>query len=179
MDGKSASSIETYDPLNTPRRRPALRGTIKDAVDQIDTWTMREAGLDDFDRLFDVHRQAMRPYVEQVWSWDERWQAAHFREHFDPAARQVICCGERVIGFLDVVHEAGAVVLRSIEIEPEFHGRGIGSELLRRVIADADHAGLPVKLRVLKVNSGAMRLYERLGFVQVGETETHFQMRRG
>jgi len=38
---------------------------------------------------------------------------------------------------------------------------------------------LPAGLRVLKVNVGARRLYQRLGFVIVGETETHYDMRYG
>jgi ribosomal protein S18 acetylase RimI-like enzyme len=139
---------------------------------------LRPASNVDIDRLFEVHRLATRPYVEQVWGWDDDWQAAYFREHFDVTARQVVCWGERVIGFLDVIHETSAVVLQSIEIEPEFQGRGIGSELIRGVNADAERNGLAVKLRVLKVNARARRLYERLGFVQVGESETHFHMRR-
>jgi ribosomal protein S18 acetylase RimI-like enzyme len=77
-----------------------------------------------------------------------------------------------------VIHEDDGVVLQNIEIEPEFQGRGIGSELICRIIEDADARGLAVKLQALKVNSGAIRLYERLGFVLVEESDTHFQMRR-
>jgi hypothetical protein len=65
---------------------------MKYALDQIDACTTREAGLHDFDRLFEIHRLAMRPYVEQVWGWDDQWQAAYFREHFDPAVRQSRMC---------------------------------------------------------------------------------------
>jgi RimJ/RimL family protein N-acetyltransferase len=35
----------------------------------------------------------------------------------------------------------------------------------------------PVELGVFKINVRARRLYERLGFTVVGETETHHRMR--
>jgi hypothetical protein len=33
--------------------------------------------------------------------------------------------------------------------------------------------GLPVRLRVMKVNPRALAFYERLGFMRTGETDTH------
>ena len=40
-------------------------------------------------------------------------------------------------------------------------------------------ARLPAGLRVFKINVGARRLYQRLGFAIVGENETHYDMRCG
>jgi ribosomal protein S18 acetylase RimI-like enzyme len=59
---------------------------------------------------------------------------------------------------------------------PEFQGRGLGTTILGDVIEHARMGRRPVSLQVLKVNP-ARRLYERLGFVISGESETHFQMR--
>jgi len=53
----------------------------------------------------------------------------------------------------------------------------LGAALVRGVTAVADVRGLPVRLQVLKINP-ARRLYERLGFVVTGETETHDLMAR-
>jgi ribosomal protein S18 acetylase RimI-like enzyme len=142
------------------------------------TFHLRPATAGDLDRLFEIHRLAIRPYVEATWGWDEAWQAAYFREHFDPAIRQVICCGGRAIGFLDVVHRPDCVFLQNVEIEPEHQGRGVGTALVRRVLADAETEGVPARLQVLKVNERARMLYERLGFVQTGATETHIEMER-
>jgi ribosomal protein S18 acetylase RimI-like enzyme len=44
------------------------------------------------------------------------------------------------------------------------------------VMEEARARGVPVRLRVLKVNARARAFYERLGFVQTGETETHTLM---
>ena len=60
---------------------------------------------------------------------------------------------------------------------PSVQNRGIGTRLVRDLLDEAAAAGLPLRLRVLRVNP-ARRLYERLGFVLSGETETHFTMER-
>lgn len=62
-------------------------------------------------------------------------------------------------------------------MHPDHQGRGLGTELLRRVLARADARRLPVRLQVLKGNP-ARRLYRRLGFVDAAETETHHVMER-
>ncbi len=63
--------------------------------------------------------------------------------------------------------------LANIEILPDYQGRGLGAAIIHGIIAEADAHHLPVRLQVLKINP-ARRLYERLGFVITGETETPF-----
>jgi len=53
--------------------------------------------------------------------------------------------------------------------------RGVGTSVVRDVMHQASRLGLPLRLQVLKANR-ARRLYERLGFREVAETPTHFQM---
>jgi ribosomal protein S18 acetylase RimI-like enzyme len=69
--------------------------------------------------------------------------------------------------------------LQEIYLHPDHQGRGIGSCLIRELLAKAQHAAKPVSLSVLKVNTRARRLYERLGFRKAGESETHYVMRAG
>ena len=44
---------------------------------------------------------------------------------------------------------------------------------MRRIMVEAPQLGLPVRLRVLKVNPRARTFYQKLGFADVGETEKH------
>lgn len=64
-----------------------------------------------------------------------------------------------------------------IQIDPRHQNRGIGTSVLLDVIAEASARGRDVRLSVGLENERAVRLYERLGFVSVGETETHRHMR--
>jgi ribosomal protein S18 acetylase RimI-like enzyme len=137
---------------------------------------LRPAAPEDADFLYGVLKATMQEYVAQTWGWDEEWQQAHFREHFDPSKDQVIVLKGEDIGVLSVEPRQDHVFLSKIYILPQYQRLGIGTRLIRAVLERAHRRDVPVTLRVIKVNP-ARRLYERLGFVQVGETESHYLMK--
>lgn len=127
--------------------------------------------------LWGLHRAALKPYIEQTWGWDEDFQRRYFMEHYPPFASQIIVRGGQDLGVLSVDESGREVILRNIEVLPEFQGMGIGSQVIGEILARAAECGKAVSLRVLKVNP-ARNLYLRLGFSVIGETETHFWMRK-
>ncbi len=72
---------------------------------------------------------------------------------------------ERGYGFVDE-----ATPELSMALLPKYRGRGIGTALLRRLLQEAASAFEAVSLSVSASNA-AFRLYERHGFVVVGEPE--------
>lgn len=138
--------------------------------------SLRPATREDYDFLWWLHRATLKPYVEKTWGWDEQRQAQHFCDCFDPATRQVIERDGVPIGCISVERQEARVFLAVIEIAPDHQNRGIGTKLIRALLDEADGRGVPVELQVLKVNP-ARRLYERLGFAVIGETETHYLIR--
>jgi len=60
---------------------------------------------------------------------------------------------------------------------PEHRGSGVGTRLLKRVFAEADAAGKPVSIHVESYNP-AKRLYDRMGFTQVGDHGVYLLMER-
>lgn len=126
--------------------------------------------------LYDLHVATFRAYVEQTWGWDESYQKAYFREHFEPARRQVIVVEGQDVGVLQVKKTRAEIVLQNIRIAPAWQRRGLGTAIIQDILGQARYDGLSVALRVLKVNP-ARRLYERLGFAVTGETPTHYKMR--
>lgn len=135
--------------------------------------TLRPATIEDLKPLFAIHRAAMRGYVELTYGpWNDPWQAAFFRDHFDTSVRQVVLAQGEVAGFLDLVPRDDDLYVSELVIDPVCQRRGIGTHLLRETQASAAAKGMPVRLQVLRVNP-ARALYERLGFVTNGETETH------
>ena len=119
----------------------------------------------------------MRPYVEKTWGWDEQWQADYFRHRFDPTTCEIIESDGVPIGCISVERREDRIFLAVIEIAPGYQNRATGTKLIRALCDEADSRGVPVELQVIKVNP-ARCLYERLGFVVIGETETHYLMRR-
>jgi ribosomal protein S18 acetylase RimI-like enzyme len=140
------------------------------------TRTAEEA---DIPTLYELHRSAMHDYVDRTWGWDEDDQVARFHHYASALPLQVIEVDGQPARFLHIEYTADAVEIVNIELASTAQGRGIGTELLKQAIADAGKTELPLRLQVLKANRAAQRLYVRLGFEKIGETETHVRMQWG
>lgn len=64
--------------------------------------------------------------------------------------------------------------VHTIGVDPEFQGRGIGRELMIRLLDIA--AGGAVFLEVRTDNEPALRLYESLGFAKVGLRKRYYRV---
>jgi ribosomal protein S18 acetylase RimI-like enzyme len=113
----------------------------------------REAEL----ALVEWDASAKRAFVEQQFSA----QDAHYRENYPGATLDVVELDGEPAGRLYVHRAEHDVRVMDIAIAPAFRGRGIGTALLRDVIASA--GGTKVSIHV-EVNNPARELYERLGF---------------
>jgi ribosomal protein S18 acetylase RimI-like enzyme len=140
-------------------------------------WTLRPATADDRDFVVDVNRAAMGPYLEATFGWDEAAQSAYFDRRFDASGGQVIQVGGVDVGELLVEERPRELFLVRLALLPDWQGRGIGSAIVRMLIARARELGSALALDVFKTNSRAAQLYESLGFVRTGETETDVSMR--
>lgn len=138
---------------------------------------LRPASSLDIGFCWRLHEATLRCYVEATWGhWDEADQRRRFGAWFEPARLRIVEVDGARVGFLKVDADAARVTLLSIAVDPAHQRRGIGTWLVRRVVDEA--GSRPVRLQVLKVNP-ARRLYERLGFVEVADTPTHWQLLRG
>lgn len=138
---------------------------------------LRPATDEDQAFLRSLHHACYRPYVEEIWGWNEAEQDRRFAGSWSTADRSVVEMPGEPIGVLQVSRRPDHVFIADIEIHPDHQRRGIGARLLRKVLAEADAEGVPVRLRVLR-NNPARRLYQRLGFAVENETKTHYLMRR-
>ncbi len=107
----------------------------------------------------------MCKYAEQTWGvWDSAQMQQGFRASFNPEVHRLIFVGGKPVGILCCEHHAVHIQLEGLFLLPEFQNQGIGSQVLRSVLADAASCAKPVHLRVLAVNTSAQRLYARHGF---------------
>ena len=59
---------------------------------------------------------------------------------------------------------------------PSFHSRGMGSACLRLLAGEARALGMPIRLRVLRVNPRALAFYIAAGYTIVGESDSHLNL---
>jgi ribosomal protein S18 acetylase RimI-like enzyme len=125
---------------------------------------VRAATEADCDFLWRLTEVNMCGYVAQIGVWDEAIQEKQFWCTFDPARWRVLVADKREIGGFALDRHPQALFLADLHILPEYQNRGIGSAVIRALIADAREEGVPLLLQVLDSNPRARHLYERLGF---------------
>ena len=104
-------------------------------------------------------------------------QESMFRKLWDPAQVCIIQADGVDVGWLQSVVSKSEHMLGQIFVDAPFQRRGIGTEVLTRIIEEASGRGLPVRLAVVKFNP-SRRLYERLGFRVTHEDERKVYMSR-
>src|SRR5580765_5520428 len=95
-----------------------------------------------------------------------------YRSMFPQAAFSIILRGDRPIGRQVVDRTLDELHLVDIALLPEFCGRGIGTKLMRDLLAEAAEVRKPVRLQVL-IHSRATSFYMRMGFRRVGEPDVY------
>lgn len=96
--------------------------------------------------------------------------------HFGSA--EVLEIDGRPIGLLKVLRQHEQWEMLQLQLSPEVQGNGLGTRLVSDLLAQAAAANVPLSLSVLKMNP-ACRLYQRLGFKIISESEFGFRLAVG
>jgi ribosomal protein S18 acetylase RimI-like enzyme len=137
--------------------------------------------------LLDVYASVREPELAHV-PWDDAVKRAfveqqfaaqdeHYREHYPGATLDIIEVDGEPAGRLYVHRGERDIRIMDIALAPSFRGRGIGTALLEPLIAEAQASECRLSIHV-EADNPARRLYERLGFVQVGEHGVYLLLER-
>lgn len=102
-------------------------------------------------------------------------QRSDYWRNCDTARFNVVTCDGVDAGRLYVERCAGELRIIDIALLAEYRGRGIGSFLLSQLLAEADEAGLVLRIHVEHDNP-AQHLYLRLGFAFCGDTDSIYRL---
>ena len=143
-------------------------------------WRFGPASEADFEPLLALRIDVMREHLERVFRYEPSRARRIFRQHFDePGSRLVLVDGKRAgcVGFRTGQDE---IRIDSFYLDARYHNHGLGTVILKMLLAEADALDLPVRLEVLQ-GSAAARFYERHGFVKLGEdeVEARYERRQG
>ena len=148
--------------------------------------TLRPIRDDDRDFLRGLYASTREEELAGVTDWSaeqkeafltQQFEAQHYQyqtyyaeasfdlvlEHGEPIGRLYVSRWEREIRVVDVA------------LVPEARGRGLGTALLRELLAEGERTGRTVSIHVERFNR-ALRLYRRLGFRDVEEHGPYFRM---
>ena len=154
---------------------PSVNGYLK-RYEPMDSLTIRKAIPSDSEFAYYAKKAAFREYIEKVWGWDEDEQRQLHEQRFGAQDFRVINLNGTDIGILAVVVAPDCVTVNQLFILPERQGKGIGHECMYILMEEGRLLGLPLRLRVLKINLRAQAFFRGLGFIRTGETDTHVLM---
>lgn len=136
-------------------QRALIRESIPEQI------TVRFGALDDVNHVRQIQHIALP---------SSRWDPEHYMQH----EFFVASCDGRVAGFIVARNTApDEREILNIGVLPEYRRLGLGERLLRRLV----HSGKPgdVFLEVRESNHEARRLYERIGFADVGRRPNYYE----
>jgi ribosomal-protein-alanine N-acetyltransferase len=122
-------------------------------------WIDRLEGEQDLDGILAVESESFtNPWTREMYAWElQNRSVCHIY-----VVRMRDCPVAAFCAFWLVFDE---IHINNVAVRPQFRGRGIGTALLHRVLAEARQLGAKrATLEVRASNEAARRLYERLGF---------------
>jgi len=178
--------VSTAHALTFPPLRAAwLPATGKDLPPGLSWREAQNTDLPFFRKLYaDVRADelALTPWPDAVRQafLDSQFtlQHQHYTAHYQPSDYLVIEDTGTPIGRLYLHHDGREANVIDIALLSATRGRGFGSSLLKLVQQTAHRDGLAsVMLHVEHRNTGARRLYERMGFAVEEDIGSHLRMR--
>ena len=123
---------------------------------------LRPAHPRDFPFCEDLYFAEMDHIITQL-GLDMARQRESFARQWHAAKVRIITMSGADIGWLQTKTSDSTLFLGPLYLSVHMQRQGIGTRVLQMLIEEAQQAGKPITLGVVKINA-ARRLYERLGF---------------
>jgi [ribosomal protein S18]-alanine N-acetyltransferase len=122
-------------------------------------WIDPLVGESDLEGVLAVEAESFtNPWTREMYAWElQNRSVCHIYVVRTPECRVAGFCAFWLV--FDEIH------INNVAIRPQYRGQGIGTAVMRHVLAEARRLGAKrATLEVRASNAGARRLYERLGF---------------
>jgi ribosomal protein S18 acetylase RimI-like enzyme len=165
----------------------AVIPTVQPPMPLPDTINLRPIDDGDLAFLLDVYRSSRETELAHVgWTREEQdgflrsqfdLQHRYYQAHYPNAEFRIVQCGGEDIGRLYLDWRDNELRLIDIALLAQWRGQGIGSAILRSLLAAADERRKIIMLYA-EVNNPVLSLYQRLGFNQVGTNGVYVELHR-
>jgi ribosomal protein S18 acetylase RimI-like enzyme len=136
---------------------------------------LRAASPQDFGYCESLYFAGMMRIIQEL-DLEMTAQVATFRQQWEVAQVRIITHDGADAGWLQTTTRGDDLFLAQIFVDGAFQRRGIGTDVMRRLIGEASREGRAVTLGVVKTNP-ALQLYKRLGFRVTHDDDRKFYMR--
>jgi GNAT superfamily N-acetyltransferase len=137
---------------------------------------LRPAVTQDFEYCKRLYFAGMKKIIEEL-NLDVTAQATTFREQWALPQVRIIAVDGSDVGWLQTIMRDDGLFVAQLFVDGPFQRRGIGTDVMNRLIGEAARLNQGVRLAVVKTNP-ALRLYERLGFHTTHDDDRKFYMKR-
>ncbi len=136
---------------------------------------IREMNYTDGPRILEIYKMGLESgnatFETEVPSWKE-WDSKYLQH-----SRFVFTENEEILGWIAITPVSARKVYAgvaelSVYIDNSFHGKGIGSELMEKMIVSSEAHGIwTLFSSVFPENKATLRLHEKFGFRIIGSRE--------
>ena len=146
-------------------------------------WMLRPVSSDDEAFLIEVYASTRAEEVAELpWDANQRdsfmrmqfaAQQQDYQRRFPGSDHRLLLLDGRRAGRVYLARTENEIRILDIALVPEHRNKGIGTRIIKDLIAEASQSRKPVRVYVEQFNP-ALALFERLGFSRAEDIGTHF-----
>ena len=111
--------------------------------------------------------------------FSDPWSKETFMEELQLklAIPLVVKLEEKVVGYTCLWHLDDQLEVANFAVSPDHRKKGVGEKLMKRILMEAKERGCKsIVLSVRESNQGAVNLYTKFGFVEVGRRKKYYRL---
>ncbi|MBE5735416.1 MAG: GNAT family N-acetyltransferase [Clostridiales bacterium] len=131
----------------------------------------------DYNFIYELKKNAYKKYVEEIWGeWNDEKQHLFFDNYIAQQKDRIkiIVIDGTDIGYFDDKADENNYEVVNIIVQPEYQGKGIGTQILKNVIEENRNKDIDIQCFL---TNPVVYLYKRLGFVEYEKTNTHIKLK--
>ena len=151
---------------------------MKKLENHLEEIEFRECKYDDAEFILNLKELCIKWYIEIIYGWDINVQREKTIHELDKHKQdmRIIIVDNMDVGVTTFYEEDGKYVVGLIMVHPDCQGRKIGTKIINNYIDIAKSENKEILIKTYKYNP-AKKLYERLGFKQYDEDDTHVYLK--
>ena len=134
----------------------------------------RKCEYEDLEFILKLKELGMKWYHEKIYGWDINFQRERTKREIEKFidTLKIIIVDDKDIGVLNFFEDNNELVIGLIIVNPDYQGKGIATKIINDCIDASKKENKTIRLSTYKYNPAKL-LYEKLGFEQYSEDDTH------